>query len=68
MNNINIINNKNLSFLNNKKKLKLFIEISKNIEQNKKENYNKNNINIIEYFKALENLNINGNNTFKEEI
>ena len=55
MNNINIINNKNLSFLNNKKKLKLFIEISKNIEQNKKENYNKNNINIIEYFKALEN-------------
>ena len=63
-NNIDITNNKMFLFLNNKKKLKLFHEISKNINQKKIEN---NELNIIEYFKQFENLNNDENDSFEEE-
>ena len=67
INDIDITNNEIFSLLNNKKKMKIYFEIVKNINQNNKHNDNKNNLNIIEYFKALENLNNNKNNSSIEE-
>lgn len=64
LNNIDITNNKIFIFLNNKKRLKLFHEISKNMNQKKTEN---NKLNIIEYFQQFENLNNNKNLSFEEE-
>ena len=58
-NNIDITNIKIFSALNNKKKLKLCIEISKNLNQNNNQNDSNKNLNIVEFFKTLENSSIN---------
>ena len=64
-NNIDITNIKIFSALKNKKKLKLCIEISKNINQNNNQNDSNKNLNIVEFFKTLEN---SSNSLNDEEI
>ena len=60
-NGIDVANNKIFLLLKNKHRLKMFFEISKNINHNN----GKNKQNIVEYFKELENLN---NSKFKYSL
>ena len=67
LNKIDIKNIKIISLLNNKKKLKMFYEISKNIHQNRETDDNLNKLNILDYFKTFENINNNKSNLDSEE-
>ena len=67
LNKIDIKNIKIISLLNNKKKLKMFYEISKNIHQNRETDDNLNKLNILDYFKTLENVNNSKSNSDSEE-
>ena len=69
-NDIDIMNNKIFLLLNNKRKLKIFYEISKNINQKKNKEENFDNINLVEYFKSIQNMNnnkLNSINKIQEE-
>ena len=67
MNNIDIMNSKIFLMLNNKQKLKTFIEISKTINI-KKNNNALNKLNIVEYFKEFEKLDNGFDLNHEEEI
>ena len=56
MNNIDIMNNKFLFFLKNRKNSNLFIKIANIINKKKKEGDN-NKMKIIDYFKSMDNMN-----------
>jgi len=66
MNDIDVYNNKIFLLLNNKPRLKMFFEISKNINKNNEEQNNINKLNIVEYFKEFDNLN-NNEKSYREE-
>ena len=67
MNDIDIYNNKIFLLLNNKPRLKMFFEISKNMNKNNNEENDINKLNVIEYFKEFENINNEKYNREEEE-
>ena len=67
MNDIDIYNNKIFLLLNNKPRLKMFFEISKNINKNNNEENDINKLNVIEYFKEFDNINNEKYNREEEE-
>ena len=64
---IDVVNNKIFLLLKNKKKLKIFYEISKNINKEKNKEDNLDNLNLVEYFKSFQKINNDKLNLIEKE-